>query len=130
MIKVVLDTNIFVSAFWSKSGNAAQILRMFLDNRLLLIYSSDILIEYKIVLRRPAFQFRRVKIGEIINQLRKYGIPVDPPASDMPFSDGRDRKFYDAARMHNAVLITGNLRHYPASPLIKTAADFLAEYSK
>ena len=125
MIKAVLDTNILVSDFWSKNGNAAQVLRMFLDNRILLIYSPDILAEYKIVLSRPAFQFSRVKIGEIINQVRKYGISVDALASDIPFSDESDRKFYDAACMHNAFLITGNLKHYPDSPLIKTPADFL-----
>ena len=126
MIKAVLDTNILVSAFWSKTGTSAQVLRIFLDDRLLLLYSPDILAEYKVVLSRPAFQFSRVKIGEIINQVRKYGISVDPPVSDIPFSDESDRKFYDAARMHNAFLITGNLKHYPDSPLIKTPAAFLA----
>ncbi len=127
MTKVVLDTNILVSAFWSQSGKSAQILRMFIDDKLLLIYSREILAEYKIVLNRPVFQFSRVKIDEAINQIRKYGILVEPPESDIPFSDESDRKFYDAARVYGATLITGNQKHYPSSPLVQTAAEFLAE---
>ncbi len=129
MTKAVIDTNILVSAFWSKHGNSAQILRMFIDDKLLIIYSKDILTEYKVVLNRPAFHFSRVKIGEIINQIRKYGILVDPPLSDIPFSDESDRKFYDAARAYNALLITGNQKHYPDSPFIVSAADFMADYA-
>ncbi len=127
MIKVVLDTNILVSAFWSKSGKSAQILRMFIDDKLLLIYSRDILAEYKTVLNRPAFQFSRVKIGETINLIRKYGILVEPLESGLSFSDESDRKFYDAAKAYGATLITGNQKHYPPSPFIQTAAEFLAE---
>ncbi len=130
MIRVVLDTNILVSAFWSKSGNAARILGMFLDNKILLIYSPEILAEYKFVLNRPAFQFSRVKIGEIINQIRKYGVPIQPETSDVPFTDESDRKFFDAARTYGATLITGNQKHFPPSPSIKSAAEFLAEYDR
>ncbi len=130
MIRVVLDTNILVSAFWSKSGNAARILSMFLDNKILLIYSPEILAEYKFVLNRPAFQFSRVKIGEIINQIRKYGVPIQPETSDVPFTDESDRKFFDAARTYGATLITGNQKHFPPSPLVKSAAEFLAEYDR
>jgi hypothetical protein len=36
--------------------------------------------------------------------------------------------FYEVARECNATLITGNKRHYPDAPFIKTAAEFLTEY--
>jgi hypothetical protein len=36
--------------------------------------------------------------------------------------------FYEAAKECGAILITGNIRHYPAEPFIKTAAEFLAEH--
>jgi putative PIN family toxin of toxin-antitoxin system len=130
MIRAVLDTNILVSAFWSKDGNAARILRLFFDSKLLLIYSREILNEYKVVLGRPVFQFSRAKIGEIVNQIHKYGVCVEPPESNVAFTDESDRKFYDAAKTYRAVLVTGNQKHYPNSPFIKTAADFLTEYDK
>jgi putative PIN family toxin of toxin-antitoxin system len=130
MIRVVLDTNILVSAFWSKDGNAACIVRLFIEDKLVLIYSREILAEYKIVLSRPAFQFRRVKIGEIINHIRKYGILVNPSVSDIPFTDESDRKFFDAANTYSAILITGNQKHYPESPLVQSTAEFLAGYNR
>ncbi len=127
MKRAVLDTNILVSALWSHSGNAARILRMFLDDKFVLIYSGEIIAEYRIVLNRPAFRFSRAKIGEIINHIRSNGILVEPKVSNISFTDESDRKFFDAAKSYNAMLITGNIKHYPGSPFIKTAVEFLSE---
>ena len=51
--RVVLDTNILVSALMSKHGNPAKILNMFLSGALVLIYCDEILNEYEDVLYRP-----------------------------------------------------------------------------
>jgi len=40
-------------------------------------------------------------------------------------TDETDRVFYDTAKASGAILITGNIRHYPAMPFIMTPADFL-----
>ena len=44
---VVLDTNVLVSALLSKTGNPAKILNKFLEGELTLVYSEEILKEYK-----------------------------------------------------------------------------------
>jgi hypothetical protein len=51
--RVVLDTNILVSAMLSPLGNPAKVFRMFLTRTLDLVFSADILAEYEDVLSRP-----------------------------------------------------------------------------
>jgi hypothetical protein len=44
--------------------------------------------------------------------------------------DETDRKFYDVASACGALLITGNLKHYPSEPFIISPAGFLAGYEE
>ena len=122
-----MDTNIIVSALWSASGKPARAFEKFLKGEITICYDSRILVEYKEVLNRPGLAFRRTKIGNIINRIRNGGIAVVAEPCDLPFEDEDDRMFYEVAKECNAVLITGNVRHYPVAPFVKTAAEFLAE---
>lgn len=56
MIRVVLDTNIIVSAALNKNGNEASVLRLVTDARVILFVSDEILAEYQAVLSRPKFR--------------------------------------------------------------------------
>ena len=48
---------------------------------------------------------------------------------DIPFEwDETDKKFYEVAKFCRAVLITGNLQHYPLDADIMNAADFCSSY--
>ena len=127
MKKVVLDTNIIVSALWSEAGKPARIFEMFLKGEITICYDCRILIEYKEVLNRPGLAFKRTKIGNIINRIRNDGIAIVAQSCDLPFVDEDDRMFYEVAKECGAVLITGNIRHYPTSPFIMTVTDFLME---
>jgi putative PIN family toxin of toxin-antitoxin system len=124
--KVVLDTNVIVSALWSESGNATKILEMFLQGKLRLCYDARIMAEYKGVLNRPQLAFKRTKIGSTLNRIRNDGISVVPGPCNADFTDEDDKKFYEVAKACGAILITGNLRHYPAEPSIMTPAQFLS----
>ena len=128
MTPVVLDTNILVSAFWTESGKAAKIVHMFAEEQLRLFYDAQIMTEYSAVLRRAKFAFGKIKIDELLRSIRNDGILVAVTPSEAAFTDESDRKFYDAAKACGAVLITGNLKHYPDEPFIKTAAEFLSEH--
>ena len=55
-MKVVLDTNVLVSAFLSPSGNAARILRLIIQGDVLIVLNESILAEYYEVLKRPKFE--------------------------------------------------------------------------
>ena len=54
---VVIDTNVFISAFITNdtSSPTIKILELFYDNKIVLYYSDDIISEYKDVLNRKEF---------------------------------------------------------------------------
>ena len=128
MIPVVLDTNILVSALWTKTGNAANIVRMFIEGRIQLYYDAKMMIEYKTVLIRPKFAFSKVNTEELLKSIRDEGLTVAVTPSKTAFTDESDRKFYDVAKACGAVLITGNPKHFPSDPIIITAAKFIEIY--
>jgi len=125
MIKVVLDMNILVSALWSSAGNPFKILNMFAKGEFTLYYSDSIANEYHDVLTRQRFNFNPEKVSKLLNDICLFGILIAPKPSDFPMTDETDRKFYDAAKTAGAILITGNIKHYPTESFIILPADFI-----
>ena len=125
MRSIVLDTNILVSALWNKHGSPAVIVRQVLEGDLLICYDSRIIIEYTEVLNRPEFPFVSADIIELLDWIKEKGISVIAPEVDTSFVDDDDRMFYEVAVFCNAILITGNTRHYPKESFVMTVAAFL-----
>lgn len=130
MQKIVLDTNILVSAILSKKGRPAKVLDMVLDKEIQVYFSQLIINEYIDVLFRPKFKFDREYIWMIIDAIRDMGIFVDPTPTVNKMLDEDDRIFYDTAKESGAILITGNMKHYPKESFILTAAEFLEKLNK
>jgi putative PIN family toxin of toxin-antitoxin system len=128
-IKVVLDTNILVSALWSESGNPATVIKL-MPSLIIPCFSDLIFSEYTDILNRPRFDFSVYKREELLSKIKIYGKMVFPSKSDISLPDETDRIFYDAAQSCGAILITGNKRHFPDESFIVTPADFLREYEK
>jgi putative PIN family toxin of toxin-antitoxin system len=126
MTKIVIDTNIFVSAALSPVGNPAKIIaKISSSSEIQVLYSADILAEYSRVL-----SYKRLGIADemrtnIITSLLAFGTLVEPAVSTIPLPDETDRIFYDAAQASGAILVTGNIKHFPKEPFIMTPADFL-----
>jgi putative PIN family toxin of toxin-antitoxin system len=123
--KVVLDTNILVSALLSH-GPPALILDWIAEGKLFPLYTEPILAEYVDVLNRPKFGFSPSQIDRLIQGIVRSGFSVDagiPGSITLP--DESDRKFYDAAKAGKAILITGNSRHYPQETFIVTPGAFM-----
>jgi len=127
-IKVVIDTNVLVSALWSKSGKSTQILTLVLNNSLIPCFNAEIMQEYQEVLARPHFVFRFSEAGaeEIIGKIKADGLSVVVKPSSTPFIDESDRVFYDVAIACSAYLITGNTKHFPDKPFVLPPSLFLA----
>jgi len=125
MERAVIDTNVLVSALISHNGNPAHILDMISDGSLTPVYCLRIIGEYTQVLSRPHFRFSRSLIIKTLDLFNLYGIAVNPQKSDFFMIDESDRIFYDTAIEGAAILITGNLRHYPVEPFIVNPAEFL-----
>jgi len=125
---VVVDTNILVSALWSKNGAPAQLLDLILNDMLTPCHDNRIMTEYREVLLRPKFGFSLIEVNVLLDWFNGYGKSITAPQLNIPFTDKSDKKFYEVARACNAKLITGNLKHFPQDPLIITVNDFLLKF--
>ena len=128
-MKVVLDTNILVSARLSSFGNPARILDLVLLGDLRLVYDDRILAEYREVLARPRFGLDTEDVGELLSYLQTEGMAVTAPSLQNCLPDPDDLPFLEVAAAVGALLITGNTKHFPAEQLgdvqVLTPADFL-----
>lgn len=129
-MNIVLDTNILVSAVWSPGRNASDILNAVFARRFTVCYDHRILEEYDRVLRYPKLGFSEWEINALLDPIIRNGLSVvADPVTDIPFErDETDRKFYEVAKYCGAVLITGNLKHYPREDSIMEMAGFIRKY--
>jgi len=89
--RVVLDTNVLVSALMTPSGNPAKVHKMFLAEELTLVYSKEILAEYEDVLFRPHLRIHADDAETVLKSIRQCGYLVapNPSADSMPDEDDR-----------------------------------------
>lgn len=125
---IVIDTNILVSALWSKNGTPAQIMGMIVGGALTSCYDYRILSEYAQVLHRPKFHFFDKEINALLEWIEASGLSVIAEPIYEKFTDEADKKNYEVAKFCNAKLITGNAKHFPPDDFIFTPAKFLEEY--
>ena len=126
-MRLVLDTNVIISAFINPGGKPSQILKMVLGREAELCYNTTILTEYESVMFRPKFS-GKIETGIIrhfINIIRNIGFSYDPAHSVIKLTDESDRIFYDTAKGSGSLLISGNIKHFPKEPFIIPPADFL-----
>ena len=127
-IKVVLDTNIVVSSLMTSKGNCADILKLAVKRKILIFYNKEIIDEYKRVLRYPKLSFKPRKIKIHVNLILRKGIAMKAEKSTFKMTDEDDRKFYDLYKTAEAILITGNLKHFPKEDLIMKPATFMKHF--
>ena len=126
-MNVVLDTNILVSAAWSPGKTASDILSAAFSGQFSIYYDLRIIEEYFRVMHYPKFGFEDWEIDAVLEPIVKYGIVIAAkPIPDVVFTDESDRKFYEVAKTANAILVTGNLKHYPSDGIAMGTADFHA----
>ena len=128
---VVIDTNVIISGFMEKheDSNTVKILRMLFDGDIVPIYSDDTIAEYKEVLSRSVFKFKKSTIGRFINVLKDNGLKLCPKHKDVALVDEDDIVFYelvmDKTITSNKYLITGNIKHYLKDSIIVTLDEFI-----
>ena len=128
MNKVVLDTNVLVSALLA-NGPPAVIADMIAGGKIRPFYHSLIIEEYWEVLRRPKFGFPLAHVTRLIDDIMRVGFAVDINIpSTVPMTDEDDRVFYDTANVSGAFLITGNIKHFPRKRFVVTPSHFLQIY--
>ena len=129
--KVIIDTNVLVSALLSSHEDSAtvRLLMMLLDGRIIPVITDGIFSEYGEVLRRKKFRFPEESVSVLLDEIRTKSRMIKPVLSDVELPDENDRPFLDALLTEDeTILITGNLKHFPRHERIMTARDFLALY--
>jgi len=130
MVRVVLDTNILISALLQPESLPAKSFLMTLAGEAAqLCVSGDVYSEYEEVIRRPKFSRREYVIESVLRAIRQNGNWVKPSEQVRACADPDDDIFLEcavAARAH--YLVTGNTRHFPvrwSGTKILTARQFL-----
>jgi len=125
MLRVVIDTNVLVSALWTPARNASTIINLILTDKIVPCFDQQILNEYQVVLSRPRLAFPAGQVNELLSEITNRGLSVIILPSSIRLPDESDRKFFDTAKYCEAYLITGNIKHYSKDPMILTPARFL-----
>lgn len=77
-------------------------------------------------MRRPKFRIKEEQIDAILNYIKTFGVHSEriPFLGDMP--DEKDRPFYEVTlSKEDSFLVTGNLKHFPRTPQVVTAAQMM-----
>lgn len=113
-MKVVLDTNVLVSALLTPHGPTARVLDAVLAGRLLLLFDDRILREYSEVLHRERFGFTPEDVRALLEFIRSEGQEVSAPPLGIVLPDPDDLMFVEVAVAGKAdAIVTSNRRHFP-----------------
>jgi putative PIN family toxin of toxin-antitoxin system len=78
MIRVVIDTNVVVSANLIDEGPSAAILDLVAKKRILMFVSAPVMAEYEEVLNRPRLKLASVRINDALAVIRDTAKSVQP----------------------------------------------------
>lgn len=140
MLKVILDTNQFVSALISKKGAPAKLLQAWKNRSFILITSQDIIEEIQHVLQYPhitkKYHLKKEYIESLINLIEHEAVVLsDSIPLNVIKEDPSDNKFLACAIESEAdYIISGdkhllNLCEYKNIPII-TVQNFLEKLNK
>ena len=126
----VIDTNVLVSAMLKAQSVPWKIMKEALLGDLIPLLCKEIVSEYREVLARPKFKFAPKTVNDFVDGIIDRGIFVEavPVKEIMP--DPKDVVFYEVVmegrrEYDDAYLITGNIKHFPASSFVVTPAEML-----
>lgn len=130
--KVVVDTNVFVSAAILK-GTTTALMECWRNNQFILLFSVDIFDEYFEVIARPKFAQEERDIRELAELLTEKGVAVESQIRlNVIKDDPDDNKFLECAVAGEAdFIVSGDqhllaLKEYKGIKILKIA-EFLQE---
>ena len=137
MLKVVLDTNVLVSALLKPASTPELVVSLILQKQVIFCVSGPIFTEYEEVLRREKFKSLDLeKVESFLSRLKDKAWWVAPRIHlNIIETDQEDNRFLECAQEAKAdFLITGNTKHFPFRKFRKTMivspAEFMAMIAK
>ncbi len=115
-MRVVLDTNVVLSACLKPDGLEGRLVAMVVAGALEACVTEEVWAEYRDVLFREKFRAVRLRAEEVLASLEPVLVRVTGGERLAVAGDEDDNRFLECAVAGAAgFLVTGNLRHYPAS---------------
>lgn len=113
-LRLVIDTNILVSAALKPDGIPRAVLLLATTKPAALYISEAILEEYREVLARPELRIRKGLRQQLLELMRSRAHLVKPSRALLVTKDPDDNKFLECADTARAdYLVTGNQKHFP-----------------
>ena len=128
MVYAVIDTNVLVSAIFAAHPDSAIVIvrDKIMDGTIVPLYNAEIFDEYRDVLTRPKFHFPAELVDAILDVILQKGLSLERTKTEEVFTDPKDVVFYEIAlSKEGAYLVTGNTKHFPATPIVVTPAELL-----
>jgi putative PIN family toxin of toxin-antitoxin system len=113
--RIILDTNIVISAALQPSGLPAKLLELVAYRTVELCVSEEILTEYREVLARPKFAaIDPRRVARLLELIAEEATLIRPTTVLKISKDESDNRFYECAEEAGAdYLVTGNIKHFP-----------------
>ena len=113
-LRLVIDTNILVSAALKPDGLQRTVLLLAITKPARLYVTDAILTEYREVLARPELRIRKGLRLQLLQLIKNHAQVVKPTRPLHAAKDASDDKFLECADAARAdYLVTGNQRHFP-----------------
>jgi putative PIN family toxin of toxin-antitoxin system len=129
-LRLVLDTNIVVSAALKPDGLQRTVLLLAITKPARLYITEAIMAEYREVLARPKMAIRKGLQQQMLQLIRKRASTVRSARPLLVTPDPEDNMFLECADKARAdYLVTGNQRHFPKfwkKTKVITSREFLS----
>jgi putative PIN family toxin of toxin-antitoxin system len=113
-LRLVIDTNVVVSAALKPEGLERTVLLLAMTKSVRWYVSEVIVAEYALVLARPELKIRRSSRQQLLQLIKNHARVVVPSRMAQITSDPDDNIFVECAdAAHADYLVTGNQRHFP-----------------
>lgn len=108
--RLILDTNVLISAIFFETGNEARILDEVLKGKVTLVSSLDTLQEFRETLAAPKFKLTPLEALNVFQLIASISeIVLAPASAEVKCRDPDDQKFLDCAKGGDAdFLVTGD----------------------
>src|SRR5262245_10382733 len=112
--RIVLDTNVLVSAALKPRGLSAMVVNLIALGAVELCLSQEIMAEYREVLKRPKFAaIPVVEVGNLLTMIQTSATVVRPTLRLNISKHESDNRFYECAAEASAdYIVTGNTKHF------------------
>lgn len=114
-MRVVLDTNILISACWKPGGNEARMIELVQAGALVACVSAALVEEYREVAARKKFEKQRTCLATAMETILANALTVAPLELCDACTDPDDNLLLECALAANAqFVVTGNLADFPS----------------